>query len=155
MDVPVLICVRVDEMEVPPAEGSVQLKCMECGAAIWAARSSQELLAKGDDFRLVCMHCANELTRTALAAEEPDQSAEAQIERLRSNAEAAYDSMYALHDEREIRWQFELADDLLREAVKTAREAAMPDEANAIECRRQHIRQVYFHQFVQPPHLLM
>jgi uncharacterized Zn finger protein (UPF0148 family) len=155
MDVPVLICMRVEEMDGAPAEGSVQLECMECGAAIWAARSSQELLAPGDDFRLVCMHCANELTRTALAAEAPDQSAQAQIERLRSNAEAAYDSMYALRDEREIRWQFELADDLLREAVKTARESAMPDEANAIESRRQHIRQVYFHQFVQPPHLLM
>lgn len=155
MDVPVLICVRVEELEVPPAEGSVQLNCMECGAAIWAALSSQDLLAQGDDFRLVCMHCANELTRAALAADEPDQSAQAQIARLRSNAETAYESMYELHDDREIRWNFELADDLLREAVKTARDAAMPDEAETLERRRQHIRQVYFHQFVQPPHLLM
>lgn len=155
MDVPVLICVRVEEMEVAPAEGSIQLKCMECGAAIWAARSSQDLLAHGEDFRLVCMHCANELTKAALALDEPGQSVQTQIARLRSNAEAAYDSMYELHDDREIRWQFELADDLLREAVKTAREAAMPDEADTMERRRQHIRQVYFHQFVQPPHLLM
>lgn len=155
MDVPVLICVRVEEMEAAPAEGSVQLNCMECGAAVWAALSSQELLAQGDDFRLVCMHCANELTKASLAADEPDQSAQAQIERLRANAEAAYDSMYALHDDRQIRWQFELADDLLREAVNTAVAAAMPQEADAIERRRQHIRQVYFHQFVQPPHLLM
>ena len=77
----------------------------------------------------------------------------AQIAVLVRDAEAAYDKMYDVHDQRDAKWQFELAYDWLRDAAKIARELELEKEALAYEERAQHIRKVFRHQFMMPPDL--
>lgn len=154
METPLLICVRVVEMEVEPAHGSTEMRCSECDAPIWVARSSQDMLETGGGYRLMCMQCAAELSKSAVQADR-DVPVSTALERLRAQAESAYDQMYQLHSDREIRWHYELADDCLREAIKLAAENGLPDQSARMETRRLHIRNVYYHQFVQPPRLLM
>ncbi|HWG20370.1 MAG TPA: hypothetical protein VG225_07545 [Terracidiphilus sp.] len=149
-----LICVPVAEMVGNPAEGSVQLMCEGCGAALWVARSSQQMLASGETYMLLCMHCATNLSEGSPVDTAPENPLQ-QVERLKARAEAAYDKMYDLHDERAIKWEYETAYDSLRDAARAAREAGLDDEADACEKRAQHIRLVFRHQFMMPPDLPM
>lgn len=86
---------------------------------------------------------------------EPEERAglESRMEKLRVEAEAAYDQMYEVHSHREAHWQFELAYDWLREAVEIARSLGLEERAAAMEKRAEHIRKVYRHQFMNPPDL--
>lgn len=154
METPLLICVRVMEMQAEPAQGSMEMQCSECNAPIWVARSSQDMLVTGGGYKLICMQCAAELSKASVETER-DVPLSATLERLQAQAESAYSQMYELHTDREIRWQYELADDCLREAAKLAAENGLEEHAARIETRRLHIRNVYYHQFVQPPRLLM
>lgn len=69
------------------------------------------------------------------------------------DAEAAYNQMYAVHDFRQAKWQFELAYDWLREAAKLCRELGNEKGAEAHEARAEHIKKVFRHQFRDPPDL--
>ncbi len=71
----------------------------------------------------------------------------ARLTKLRADAESAYDKMYEVHTDAEIRWQFEVADEMLSEAWRITRELRLEDEAEAIRVRHQHIRDVYRGQF--------
>ena len=142
------------EMQVEPAQGSAEMQCSECGSPIWVARSSQDMLVTGGGYKLICMQCAAELSKASVEAER-DVPISTTLERLQAQAETAYDRMYEVHTDREIHWQYELADDCLREAVKLAGENGLGEQAARMEMRRLHIRNVYYHQFVQPPRLLM
>lgn len=155
METPLLICVRVLEMDVEPATGSVQMACTECGSAIWVAASSQDMLVAGGPYKIICMQCASELSKGMEIEPGRDASSSSAIERLQAEAESAFDRMYELHEECEIRRQFELATGLLTSAERLARDAGLPERAEEAERRRRHIRMVYYHQFVQPPKLLM
>lgn len=153
METPLLICVRVLEMEVEPAQGSAAMHCSECDAPIWVAPSSQEMLT-GGACKLVCMQCAAEFSRSSLDAER-DVPLSTTLERLQAQAESAYDQMYEPHSDREIRWHYELADDCLRQAILLAGESGFAQQAERMEARRLHIRNVYYHQFAPTPRLLM
>jgi hypothetical protein len=155
MDTPLMICVRVVEMVGEPANGSMEMRCTECNSPIWVARSSQDMLETGGGYKLICMQCAAELSKSSAVEPERDVPVSTILERLQAQAESAYDQMYDLHTDHEIRWQYELADDCLREAVKMAQDNGLAEQATKIEKRRLHIRNVYYHQFVQPPRLLM
>jgi hypothetical protein len=74
-----------------------------------------------------------------------------EIARLKSQAGRAYDSMYDLYEDAEIRWQYELAYESLISVVRLAEELGLTEEAAAAEERAQHIRKVYRHQFMRPP----
>jgi hypothetical protein len=155
MEPALLICVRVAEMVGEPAQGSMRMMCTECHSPIWVASSSQSRLIDGGAYKLVCMQCAAELSTTPDTEPPQELSVPAQIEHMQAQAEIAYGQMYEVHKDHEIRWQFELADDLLLSAARLARKSGMTTEAEQSEKRRQHIRNVYYHQFVQPPRLLM
>ncbi len=77
----------------------------------------------------------------------------AQIAVLVRDAEAAYEKMYDVRDQRDAKWQYELAYDWLHDAAKIARGLELEKEAVAYEERAQHIRKVYRHQFMMPPDL--
>lgn len=155
METPLLICVRVLEMDVEPAKGSIQMACTECGSAIWVAASSQDMLVKGGPYKVICMQCASELSKGMEIEPGRDASPSSAIERLQAEAEATFDRMYDLHEEGEIQRQFELATSLLTSAERLARDTGWPDRAAEAARRREHIRMVYYHQFVPPPKLLM
>ena len=155
-----LICVPVAEMEVEPAEGSVERPCAECGTPVWVAQSSQPMLDSGNLYRVMCTNCAIELEKEqALHLDlEPDPERKRQeilerIAQLKTKSEAAYDKMYDLSEDREIRWEFEIAYDGLHEAARLARELGLVGEAEAHDQRAAHIRKVYRHQFMYPPDL--
>ena len=154
METPLLICVRVVEMQAEPAQGSAEMQCSECNAPIWVARSSRDMLVTGGGCKLICMQCAASLSKSFIEHER-DVPLSTTLERLQAQAESAYDQMYALHTDREIHWQYELANDCLQEAVRIAGENGLAEQAARMETRRLHIRTVYYHQFVQPPRLLM
>ena len=71
----------------------------------------------------------------------------ARLAQFKADAETAYDKMYDVYTNAEIRWQFEVADESLSAAWRIAQELAMEEESNAIRLRHQHIRDVYRHQF--------
>jgi hypothetical protein len=71
----------------------------------------------------------------------------ARLAQLKADAETAYEKMYNVYTEPEIRWQFELADESLSSAWRIAQELGMEEESTAIRIRHQHIRDVYRHQF--------
>lgn len=78
---------------------------------------------------------------------------EARIAHLVSEAEAAYDQMYEVHDPRDAKWQYELAYDWLREAAALCRELGNEADSETHEKRAEHIKKVYRHQFMNPPDL--
>jgi hypothetical protein len=71
----------------------------------------------------------------------------ARLTRLKADAEAAYDKMYNVYTDTEIRLQFDLAEDFLLEASRISRELGMEEEHQSIMVRYQHIRDVYRGQF--------
>jgi len=75
----------------------------------------------------------------------------AEVAKLKEQDEKAYSQMYELHDDKEIRWQYELAYDSLRSAARIAREVGLAEEAAEAEKRAEHVREVYRHQFMQSP----
>jgi len=145
-----LVCMPVKEMEGEPVAGSVAMLCDECGAAIWVAPSSRALLDRGDPFLLACTQCAlkEALRSTAVTGAERKSRA---IERLRKQAEEAYDRMYDARDDRAARWEYEMAYDSLRSAAGLARELGRIEDAVALDRRAEHIRKVFRHQFMYPP----
>jgi len=151
-----LICIPVAEMEVEPAEGSVERPCAECGVPVWVARSSQLMLASGDPYRVMCTNCATELEEIRAERPEPESERQTKLEliaQLKAKAEAAYDKMHDLDDDREIAWEFEIAYDSLLAAARLAREFGLANEAEAHDQRAAHIRKVYRRQFMYPPDL--
>jgi len=74
----------------------------------------------------------------------------AEIARLKAQAEKAYDEMYELHDDREIRRRSEFACEWLLSAARLARELGLVQDAANHEQRARHIREVYRRQFRQP-----
>jgi hypothetical protein len=143
-----LVCMRVQDMGCDPAEGSIAMNCDLCNAEIWVARSSQIMLASGEPYRRICLNCASERADF----KKPESTAE-EIARLRAQAEEAFDKMNNLHDEGEIRRQFELANDSLDSAASLAREGGLDETAKELDERALHIRRVYRHQFMNPPDL--
>jgi hypothetical protein len=142
-----VMCVRVDQMIGEPVEGSSRELCSSCGAEVWAAPSSRSVVAE-KALAIFCIQCA----APGNAAEDEERAAA--IARLKREAEQAYDEMYDLHDDREIRWRAEFAVEGLRSAARLEREAGLVEDAEATEARAQHIRRVYRHQFMQPPDLM-
>jgi hypothetical protein len=51
------ICVRVADMTDTPVPGSQKVPCAACGAEVWAAPSTMQLLASGKVQQVVCMQC--------------------------------------------------------------------------------------------------
>jgi hypothetical protein len=71
----------------------------------------------------------------------------ARLAKLKAEAEAAYDEMYNVYAEGQVKWRFEIADEALSAALRIAQELEMDEECNAIRIRQQHIGDVYRHQF--------
>jgi hypothetical protein len=71
----------------------------------------------------------------------------ARLAKLKAEAEAAYDEMYNVYADAQVKWRFEIADEALSAAWRIAQELGMEEESNAIRIRQQHIRNVYEHQF--------
>lgn len=140
---PTIVCIRADQMAGDPVAGSYRGLCSRCGAEVLAAPSSHRMLTLGA--QPVCLTCA--------AAERPAADLERleQIARLKAKAEAAYDDIYNMHDDRQIAEKVEFALAWLRSAAQLEREAGLTMEADATEKRAEHIRTVYRHQFMQPP----
>jgi hypothetical protein len=154
-----LICVPVAEMEAEPAEGSVERLCAACGTPVWVARSSQLMLASGDPYQVMCTNCAMQLEEMRALHPEPEQECVRQtklelIARMKAAAEAAYDKMYDLGDDQELKREFETACDSLQIAASLARELGLEAEAEAHEQRADRIRKVYRSQMMYPPDLL-
>jgi hypothetical protein len=139
----VVICLRADQMIGEPTAGSYHGRCPQCNAEILIAPSSEVMISQGAD--VLCLSCA--------AQDQPgiDTERREEIARLKAKAEAAYDAIYQMHDDRQIAWKAELAEDWLRSAARLEREAGLAEDADATEKRAQHIRKVYRHQFLQPP----
>ncbi len=151
-----LICVPVEEMELEPAEGSVERPCAECGTPVWVAQSSQTMLNSGGLYRLMCTNCAIAIEEEQGMQRELERERESKLERieyLKTQAETAYENMFDLKNGREIKWEFEAAYDSLIEAARLARELGLDEEAEANTERAGHIRMVYRHQFMHPPDL--
>jgi hypothetical protein len=66
----------------------------------------------------------------------------AAVERCKRVGEAAYDRMYDVRDDGELRFQAELAADSYADASRIARELGIEDEAAASLERAAHIRAV-------------
>lgn len=141
-----IFCLRMDQIGDDPTAGSMRGRCSRCGADVLVAPSSQLMLTEGA--QPVCLSCA--------ALDQPGIDTERleQIARLKAKAEAAYDAMYDMYDDRRIASNAELAQDWLRDAARLEREAGLAADAEATGNRAGHIRKVYRHQFMQPPDLL-
>jgi hypothetical protein len=139
------------EMTAEPAAGSLKFACPTCDAAIWIAPSSMQMLASDVPYVLRCMQCASSANGEEARTDSEVNLAE--MVRLRTQAEAAYDKMYDLFNDYEIKWQYELASETLRSAAELARELGLMEEGDACETRAEHIRKVFRHQFMRPPDL--
>lgn len=140
---PTIICIRVDQMAGDPVAGSYRGRCSRCGAEVLVAPSSHRMLSLGA--QPLCLSCAA-VDRSAAEIERAEN-----IARLKAKAEAAYDDIYNMHDDRQIAEKVEFALAWLRSAAQLEREAGLTADADATEKRAQHIRTVYRHQFLQPP----
>lgn len=138
-----VICLRADQMIGEPTAGSHHGRCPGCDAELLIAPSSQVAISEGAE--VICLTCASQ-HQPGIDAQRHEE-----IARLKAKAEAAYDAIYNMHDDRQIAWNAELAEDWLRSAARLEREAGLAEDADATEKRAQHIRKVYRHQFMQPP----
>lgn len=148
-----LVCMPIETMQGEPVRGSAAMLCDECEAGIWVAPSSQHLLNSGDAFLLVCTRCAVKEQYKSSAVTGVERKSR-EIDRLRSQAESAYNRMFDARDDRAAKRENESAYDALRTAARLARELDRLDEALALERRADHIRKVYRQQFKYPPDLL-
>jgi hypothetical protein len=71
----------------------------------------------------------------------------AELNRLRAQAEKAYDDMYEAHDQHAIDACYRDAKEWLYEAAGLARRLGLADEYQAISDRLDHIKAVYRGQF--------
>jgi hypothetical protein len=71
----------------------------------------------------------------------------ARLAKLKAQAEAAYDEMYNVYADAQVKWRYEIADEALSAALRIAQELEMEEECNTIRIRQQHIGDVYRHQF--------
>lgn len=140
---PTIVCIRVDQMRGDPVAGSYRGRCSRCGAEVLIAPSSHRMLSLGA--QPVCLSCAA-VDRPAADVERLER-----IARLKAKAEAAYDDIYNMYDDRQIAEKVEFALAWLRSAAQLEREAGLIAHAEATEKRADHIRKVYRHQFMQPP----
>ena len=147
-----LVCIRVVDMVGEPEAGSVRFVCSRCEEAIWLSPASRQMLASKAAAFAICMQCAAAATADDAAAPEPPKI-EVEIAQLTARAEQAYDQMYEVCSSYEARSHFEMAWESLQAAARLAREAGLNDEAQAHEQRAQHMREVFRHQFMQPPDL--
>lgn len=138
-----VICLRADQMIGGSTAGSLRGRCPRCDAEILIAPSSQVIVSQGAE--LVCLSCA--------ARDQPEINIEQRekIARLKAKAEAAYDAIYELHDDKQIAQNVECAEAWLRSAAELERDAGLVMDAEETEKRAQHIWNVYRHQFRRSP----
>jgi hypothetical protein len=109
---------------------------------VWMAQSSQQMLASGDPYVLICMHCA-----PPAPAEQPvERNREwklAEIARLEALAEESCTQMRVLREGPLSDLHYELASECLLDAARIARELGLHREAGAAEARAAQIRQLH------------
>jgi len=92
-------------------------------------------------------------TRTAFGGfqmnEEERCSKLAVLAHCKASAEKAYDDMYEAHSFRDANDCYRDAKDYFYAAIGHANELGMPEEAEALEKRLQHVKSVFRNQFVQ------
>jgi len=71
----------------------------------------------------------------------------AEMARLRDEAEKTYNLLYEAHSDEQAHWRYAVASDALFKARRLAEELGLEGEAVEISLRREHIRNVYEHQF--------
>jgi hypothetical protein len=71
----------------------------------------------------------------------------AALQRLRAQAEKAYDDMYEAHDQRAIDTCYRDAKEWLFDAIGLAHRLGLAAEEKALSERLDHIKAVYHHQF--------
>lgn len=81
--------------------------------------------------------------------EDERQSRLASLEHCKREAEKAYDAMYDAHSFRDANDCYRDAKDFFRSAIEVAEDISLPEEAEALRKRLEHVQSVFHSQFVQ------